>query len=98
MPRALSASAALRVRGDLADVGGGREVHDRVAALGGGAHRGGVEEVAPDGLVVVVPRVGRRPGVEDARLVARGGQPVDDVGADEPGAPCYEDPHAASGR
>ena len=76
---------------DVVDVGGGGEVHDRVAA----AHRRlqgvAIEQVAEHGVDLAGGVVGGRAHVEDARRDAGRQQAVDDVRADEAGAAGDED-------
>ena len=83
------------------DVGLGGEVDDRVAAVGCLGDRGRVADVARDeldpGAVEVrrVARVGQL--VEHAHVVARGLEPLGEVGADEAGPAGDEHAHRVEG-
>jgi hypothetical protein len=57
-----------------------------------------VAEVAYDARHLVRLVVARGNEIEDPRFVASAEKLIDDVGADEPGSPGYEDAHVAGGK
>jgi hypothetical protein len=82
-----------RVGEDVADVGHGGEVDDRVAVAHRQVEVGRVGDRAGEGLDLERRVVRRGAEVEDARGHPAVEQAIDHVGADEAPASGYQDPH-----
>ena len=93
MPRDVHRVGSVGVLDHLVHVRQRREVHDRIAALDGGADSVAIGEVRERGVDLALGVPGRRDEVEDPRLVACYGQLVDDVRADEARAAGNENLH-----